>query len=201
MGNGTTRPRPADHRPPGAGGDDRHRGLGIGWNTTGTGIHAHGPMPGRILTVAFDGPSSDPEAPLTAGELRASVGTVSGVDVTVAKVHIATRFTDNARQASTYRKGRVLPGGDAAHVHSPFGGQGLHGPAGPARRGGHLGRRPAHRPGRAARGGPASPVRRAVPGPTDAGPCVRVDESPTRRPHHSFVDPGISLGEASANTV
>jgi 2-polyprenyl-6-methoxyphenol hydroxylase-like FAD-dependent oxidoreductase len=50
---------------------------------------------------------------------------VSGVDVTVTAVHSATRFTDNARQASTYRLGRVLLAGDAAHVHSPFGGQGL----------------------------------------------------------------------------
>jgi len=29
------------------------------------------------------------------------------------------------RQAASYRKGRVLLAGDAAHVHSPIGGQGL----------------------------------------------------------------------------
>jgi hypothetical protein len=36
-----------------------------------------------------------------------------------------TRFTDNTRLAGDYRSGRVLLAGDAAHVHSPFGGQGL----------------------------------------------------------------------------
>jgi hypothetical protein len=36
-----------------------------------------------------------------------------------------SRFTDAARQASSYRAGRVLLAGDAAHVHSPHGGQGL----------------------------------------------------------------------------
>ena len=30
-----------------------------------------------------------------------------------------------SRQAAAYRKGRVLLAGDAAHVHSPVGGQGL----------------------------------------------------------------------------
>src|SRR5215207_5148635 len=36
-----------------------------------------------------------------------------------------SRFTDLARQAGSYRKGRVLLAGDAAHVHYPVGGQGL----------------------------------------------------------------------------
>jgi len=36
-----------------------------------------------------------------------------------------SRFTDMTRQAATYRRGRVLLAGDAAHVHSPIGGLGL----------------------------------------------------------------------------
>ncbi|MCT2588416.1 FAD-dependent monooxygenase [Streptomyces sp. N2-109] len=35
------------------------------------------------------------------------------------------RFTDASRQASTYRRGRVLLAGDAAHIHLPIGGQGM----------------------------------------------------------------------------
>jgi 2-polyprenyl-6-methoxyphenol hydroxylase-like FAD-dependent oxidoreductase len=104
---------------------DGAEGLLTGWNATDTGVYASGPTPGRILTVEFDGVPADRSREIDAAELQRSIRHVTGVDVTVRKVVTATRFTDNARQASTYRRGRVLLAGDAAHVHSPFGGQGL----------------------------------------------------------------------------
>ncbi len=68
----------------------------------------NGPIPGRILTAEFDGPPADREAPITLDVLQASLRKVSETDVTLTAVHAATRWTDNARQATTYRLGRVL---------------------------------------------------------------------------------------------
>src|SRR4029079_4732117 len=48
-----------------------------------------------------------------------------GTDYGLHNLTWITRFTDATRQAATYRKGRVLLAGDAAHGHSPVGGQGL----------------------------------------------------------------------------
>jgi 3-(3-hydroxy-phenyl)propionate hydroxylase len=66
----------------------------------------------------------------TAGEptlrdLSAALVAVCGTDYGVHSPTWISRFTDMARQAAAYRAGRVLLAGDAAHVHSPVGGQGL----------------------------------------------------------------------------
>src|SRR5215208_1474272 len=50
---------------------------------------------------------------------------VYGTDYGIHSPTWISRFTDMTRQAASYRKGRVLLAGDAAHVHSPAGGQGL----------------------------------------------------------------------------
>lgn len=61
----------------------------------------------------------------TVDELREAMIAVYGTDFGVHNVTWLSRFTDAARQAASYRERRVLLAGDAAHVHSPAGGQGL----------------------------------------------------------------------------
>jgi 2-polyprenyl-6-methoxyphenol hydroxylase-like FAD-dependent oxidoreductase len=61
----------------------------------------------------------------TLHDLREALIALYGTDYGVHNATWLSRFTDTTRQAASYRKRRVLLAGDAAHVHSPMGGQGL----------------------------------------------------------------------------
>ncbi len=90
-----------------------------------TGIHG-------LTRVADDGPvrvvlngqPADARGE-TLADLSAALIRVYGTDWGVHSPTWISRFTDMTRQAASYRAGRVLLAGDAAHVHSPAGGQGL----------------------------------------------------------------------------
>jgi 3-(3-hydroxy-phenyl)propionate hydroxylase len=58
-------------------------------------------------------------------ELRGALVEIYGTDFGLRTASWISRFTDTVRQAATYRRGRVLVAGDAAHVHPHQGGQGL----------------------------------------------------------------------------
>jgi 2-polyprenyl-6-methoxyphenol hydroxylase-like FAD-dependent oxidoreductase len=80
----------------------------------------HGPV-GILVTERHVGKTTEP----TLSDLSAALITVYGTDYGIHSPTSISRFTDAARQAACYRKGRVLIAGDAAHVHPPDGGQGL----------------------------------------------------------------------------
>ena len=96
-----------------------------GWRRTSSGVFSYGPFPGRLFMLDFSGPPPDREAPVTREEVESVLRRVSGADVRVRSLGSANRWTDNTRLVDSYRRGRVLLAGDAAHVHSPFGGQGM----------------------------------------------------------------------------
>ncbi|TFV86039.1 hypothetical protein E4P38_18270 [Blastococcus sp. CT_GayMR16] len=79
-----------------------------------------GPV-GIMVTEAHVGPNSDP----TLRDLSEALVAACGTDYGIHSPTWISRFTDATRQAATYRDGRVLLAGDAAHIHHPSGGQGI----------------------------------------------------------------------------
>jgi 2-polyprenyl-6-methoxyphenol hydroxylase-like FAD-dependent oxidoreductase len=107
--------------------DHPERLLPVGWHRTGGGVFSYGPFPGRLVMLDFSGTPENRDAPVTRDEIEEVLRRVSGRDVRVKSLAAASRWTDNTRLADTYRRGRVLLAGDAAHVNNPIGGMGLNG--------------------------------------------------------------------------
>ena len=77
--------------------------------------------PVRVMVPEPTGVDREP----TLSDVRAALISFCGTDYGIHSPTSLSRFTDTTRQAAAYRAGRVLLAGDAAHIHSPVGGQGL----------------------------------------------------------------------------
>lgn len=83
---------------------------------------------GWVYVRAFEPVPEDERGastPVSIEEMRAAIQRITGADVAITTLDGPRRGYDHARQAATYRQGRLFLAGDAAHVHSPIGGQGL----------------------------------------------------------------------------
>ncbi|HEY3555929.1 MAG TPA: FAD-dependent monooxygenase [Kribbella sp.] len=86
------------------------------------------PLEDGVHRALFTGPEQQnlpKDQPVTHDEVAAALHAWYGADVVLRELRHASRFTDAARQADRYRAGRVFVAGDAAHIHSPTGGQGM----------------------------------------------------------------------------
>jgi monooxygenase len=99
-----------------------------GWHRTPRGWIVAKRDPGggtHLRTLDCACPHRDRNLPPSLEELRREVARIAGRDIAMAEPRWLSRFSDFTRVARTFRAGRVLLAGDAAHVHFPIGGQGL----------------------------------------------------------------------------
>ncbi|RQO69462.1 FAD-dependent oxidoreductase [Pedobacter sp. KBW06] len=99
--------------------------LSPGRNVTPAGMYMLS-RPDYLIMQDFDaGVFHHSRKPITLEHVQDVLRRISGTDVRVTSLSIATTWTDRARQATSYRNKRVFLAGDAAHIHAPLGGQGL----------------------------------------------------------------------------
>ena len=86
------------------------------------------PQPGgraRIVAQLGEADPKNPRADPTLHEVQAVADARTGGGFRVTDPIWLTAFRINERKVSAYRRGRVFLAGDAAHIHSPAGGQGM----------------------------------------------------------------------------
>ena len=97
--------------------------IPFGYTATERGVFACSASGGTmgLYTAEVEPTGYDDDVPMTVAELAASVSRVLGTDLPLGEPLRMTRFGYSARQADTYRVGRVFLAGDAAHLF-PAGG-------------------------------------------------------------------------------
>lgn len=81
---------------------------------------------GWFRVFAWDRLAQQPDsAPLSLDEVRDVTRRALGTDFGMREARYLSRFHSDERQVPRYREGNVFLAGDAAHVHSPAGGQGM----------------------------------------------------------------------------
>jgi 2-polyprenyl-6-methoxyphenol hydroxylase-like FAD-dependent oxidoreductase len=97
--------------------------IPFGYTATERGVFACSGMGGTmgVYTAEVEATEYDDDMPMTVAELSASVSRVLSIDLPLGEPLRMTRFGYSARQADTYRDGRVFLAGDAAHLF-PAGG-------------------------------------------------------------------------------
>jgi len=89
------------------------------------GVTVAAPLPHGRWRVAGYLDGEDPEGKPDAARLQRLLRECGNEGATVTATHWTSTFRVVRRLASSFRAGRMLIAGDAAHVHSPAGGQGL----------------------------------------------------------------------------
>ncbi|MEE4545927.1 FAD-dependent monooxygenase [Streptomyces sp. V4-01] len=108
------------------------RGVEVAPRMTGellaAGMVMSAPLPGGVHRVIVGERGAPPRrrgGPPAFQEVADVWKRLTGDDISHAEPVWVSAFTDAARQAAEYRRGRVLLTGDAAHIHLPAGGQGM----------------------------------------------------------------------------
>jgi 2-polyprenyl-6-methoxyphenol hydroxylase-like FAD-dependent oxidoreductase len=83
------------------------------------------PAPWRLLAMRPPADRTPPGAPVVLDEVQALASTYTGGAVQLHGPVWMTNFRLHHRAAAHYRCGRVFVAGDAAHIHSPAGAQGM----------------------------------------------------------------------------